>query len=60
MDSNYGQKLFSTTKMSSFDALKTVLKRAIQKTAEATGHMVENKTAEKIVRTTSNSICEDP
>ena len=41
MDSNYGQKLFSTTKMSPIDTLKTVSKRVIQKTAEATDDILE-------------------
>ena len=41
MDSNYGQKLFSTTKMSPIDTLKTVSKRVIQKTAEATDDNLE-------------------
>ena len=55
MDSNYGKKFFSTTKMSPIDTLKTVSKRVIQKTAEATDDMFGNKIAEKIARTTSKS-----
>ena len=34
----YGQKCFDSAKKYTTDAIKTASKRAIQKTAEATGH----------------------
>ena len=39
----YNQTLFDTAKKSTTDAIKTALKRAIQKTAEATGDLIGNK-----------------
>ena len=44
----YGQKLVDTAKKSVTDALKIVSKRAIQKTAEASGDLVGNFIADKI------------
>ena len=44
----YGQKIFDSAKKSTTDALKTTSKRAIQKTAEATGDLIGNKIADKI------------
>ena len=41
------KKLVDTAKKSAADAIKTASKRAIQKTAEATGGLVFNKTADK-------------
>ena len=46
MSNKYGQKLADTTKKSATDAIKTASKRAIQKTAEATGDLVGNKIAD--------------
>ena len=48
MSNKYGKKLVDTAKKSATDAIKTASKRAIQKTAEATGYLVGNKTADKI------------
>ena len=48
MSNKYGQKLVNTAKTSATDAIKIVSKRAIQKTAEATGNLVGNKIADKI------------
>ena len=48
MSSKYGKKLVDTAKNSATDAIKTASKRAIQKTAEATGDLIGNKTADKI------------
>ena len=42
------QKLIDSAKKSTTDAIKTASKRAIQKTAEATGDLIGNKTADKI------------
>ena len=43
----YGQKLLDSAKTSTTDAIKTDSKRAIQKTAEATGDVIGNKIADK-------------
>ena len=48
MSHKYGKKLVDTAKKSVTDAIKTSSKRAIQKTAEATGDLVGNKIADKI------------
>ena len=42
------KKLVNTAKKSATDAIKTTSKRAIQKTAEATGALMGNKIADKI------------
>ena len=42
ISNRYGQKLFDTAKRSATDALKIASKRAIQKTAEASGDLVGN------------------
>ena len=47
LSNKYGQKLFDTSKNSTTDAIKTASKRAIQKTGEATGDLISNKTADK-------------
>ena len=44
----YGQELLHSAKKSTMDAIKTASKRAIQKTAEATGDLIRNKIADKI------------
>ena len=43
LSGKYSQKLLDHTKKSATDALKTSSKRAIQKTAEATGPKIANK-----------------
>ena len=48
VSNKYGQKLLDSAKKSTVDAIKIVSKRAIQKTAEATGDLIGNKTADKI------------
>ena len=48
LSNKYGQKLIDSAKKSTTDAIKTVSKRAIQKTAEATGDVIGNKIADKI------------
>ena len=48
LNNKYGQKLVDTAKKSSADALKVAPKRAIQKTAEATGDLVGNTIVNKI------------
>ena len=44
----YGKKLMDTATKTGIDAAKTVSKRVVQKTAEATGDLIENKSADKI------------
>ena len=48
LSNKYGTKLLDTAKKSTADAINTASKRAIQKTAEATGDLIGNKTADKI------------
>ena len=47
MSNKYGQKLSDSAKKSTTDAIKTGSKRAIQKTAEATGDLIGNKIVDK-------------
>ena len=48
LSNKYDQKLLDSAKKSTADAIKTVSKRAIQKTAEGTGDLIGNKVANKI------------
>ena len=48
LSNKYGQKLLDSAKRSTTDAIKTASKRAIQKTEEATGDLIDNKIADKI------------
>ena len=48
LSNKYGQKLLDSAKKSTIDAIKTASKRAIPKTAEATGDLIDNNTADKI------------
>ena len=43
LSNKYGQKFLASAKKSTADAIKTVLKWEIQKTAEATGYLIGNK-----------------
>ena len=43
LTSKYHQKILDRAKQSATDALKTASKRAIRKTAEATGDLIEQK-----------------
>ena len=47
LSNKHCQKLFDTAKKSTKDAIKIVSKRAIQKTAKATGDLIGNKIADK-------------
>ena len=47
MSNKYSQTLLDSAKKSTRGAIKTASKRAIQKIAEATGHLIANKNAEK-------------
>ena len=51
----YSQIYFDHTKQFATDAFKTVSKRAIQKTAEATGDLIGNKIANRITKVSKNS-----
>ena len=48
LSNKYGPKLLDSAKKSTTDAIKTVSRRAIQKTAEATGDLISNSNADKI------------
>ena len=48
LSNKYGQKPFDSAKKSTTDAIKIASKKTIQKTAEATGDLIGNKTADKI------------
>ena len=43
----YGQKLLDNARKSTTDAIKIASKRAIQKTAKATGDLIGNRIADK-------------
>ena len=55
LSNKYGQKIFDTAKKSTTDAIKTVSKRAIQKTAKATGDLIGNKIADEITSISKKS-----
>ena len=48
LNNKYGQKPLDSAKKSTADAIKTASKRAIQKTAKATGDLIGNKIVDKI------------
>ena len=48
LGNKYSQKRLYTAKKSTTDAIKTVSRRAIQKTTEATGDLIGNKIPDKI------------
>ena len=55
MNGKYSQNLLGHAKQSATDALKTSTKSVIQKTAEATGDLIGNKTANKVTKVSRNS-----
>ena len=55
LSSKYGQKLLDSAKKWSADAIKTALKRAMQKSAEVTGDLTRNKIAEKVTSVSKKS-----
>ena len=55
LNSEYSQKLLDQAKQSATDAIKTSSKRVIQKTAEATGDLIENKIANRITKVSKYS-----
>ena len=48
LSNKHGQKLLDNAKKSTTDAINTASKRAIQKTAGATGDLIGNKIADKM------------
>ena len=48
LSNKYGQRLLDSAKKSTTDVIKTASKKAIQKTAKATGDLIGNKIADKI------------
>ena len=55
LNNKYSKKLLDTAKKSTTDAIKTTSKRVIQKTAQATGDLISNKIADKIVSASKKS-----
>ena len=51
----YRQKLLDCAKQSATDALKTASRKAIQKTAEASGDLINNEIAYRITKVSKNS-----
>ena len=47
LNNKCGQKILDSANKSTRDAIKTASKRAIQKTAEATGDLIDSKIADK-------------
>ena len=45
---NYGKKIIDTASKTGMDTAKTASKRVVQKTAEPTEDLIENKIADKI------------
>ena len=60
LSNKYGEKLLDSAKKSTTDAIKTTLKRAIQKRAEATGDLIGNKIADKITNVSKKPTKELP
>ena len=58
LSNKYSQKLLDSAKKSTTNAIKTTSKRAIQKTAEATGDLIGNKIADKITSVSRKSSME--
>ena len=50
----YSQKLLNYAKRSATDTFTTSSKRAIQKTAEMTGDLIDNKIANRITKASKN------
>ena len=51
----YSQQLLDDAKEYATDALKTSLKRVIQKVAEATGDLIDNEIADRITKVSKSS-----
>ena len=55
LSNKYGKKPIDSAKKSTTDTIKTASKRAIQKTAEATGDLIGNKIADRITSVSKKS-----
>ena len=55
LSNKYGQKFLDSAKKSTTDVIKTVSKRSIQKTAQATGDLTGNEIADKITSVSKKS-----
>ena len=55
LSNKYSRKLLDSAKTSTTDAIKTASKRAIQKTAQATGYLIGNKIVDKITSVSKKS-----
>ena len=55
LSGKYSQTLLDCAKQSATNAFKTVSKKEIQKTREATGDLIGNKTADKTTKVSKNS-----
>ena len=55
VSSKYSQKRLASFRKSTTDAIKTASKTEIQNTAEATGDLISNKSADKIIKTSQNN-----
>ena len=51
LEINMVKKIMDTATKTEIDAAKTSSKRVVQKTAEATGNLIRNKIADKIIST---------
>ena len=60
LSNKYSQKFLDSAKKSTIDVIKTASKRAIQKTAEATGELIGNKIAAKITSVAKKTTKELP
>ena len=56
LSNKYSQNRLDSAKNSTADAIKTASKRAFEKTAETTGDLIGNKTADKISVSKKNLI----
>ena len=56
LSNKYGQKLLDSAKKSTAEAIKTASKRAIQKTAQAAGDLIDHKIADKIMSVSKKSL----
>ena len=55
LSNKFRQKFLDRAKQSATDGLKTTSKRAIQKTAEGTSDLIDNKIADKITKVSKTS-----
>ena len=55
LSNKYSQKLLDCAKKTGADAIKAASKRVIQKTAESTGDLIGNKTADKVTNASKKS-----